>query len=82
MTDDLIARLHDVAREAAAQLEDPDRKQLRFNEIVNCAMVFYRADPMGGVVELVQACDRSHVDLYVRGGPMHRVLMDEYGWMT
>ena len=40
--------LQAFARKTADALKDPDKKQLRFNEIVACAARFYPADPRGG----------------------------------
>lgn len=74
--------LHAIARERAATLIDPDRKQLRWNEIVACAERFYSSNPHDGVRELVDACDRAKPDLYVAKRPMWKVLNDEYGWMS
>lgn len=71
--------LHILAREEAARLNDGDKKQLRFNEIVECAIAFYR-DPKAGVSELVQSCDRSS-PLYVKGRSMAQALFAEYAWM-
>lgn len=78
MSDDL----HAVARERAASLIDPDRKQLRWNDIVACAERFYPSNPKDGVCELVDACDRAKADLYVAKRPMWDVLRNEYGWMS
>ena len=36
--------LHSLARSTAAALSDPDRKQLRFNDIVRVAPAFYYND--------------------------------------
>ncbi|MBQ2263260.1 MAG: hypothetical protein II336_18100 [Loktanella sp.] len=71
--------LHDLARAVAADLSDIDRKQLRFNEIVETAKLFYGA-PEAGVRELTQACDRNS-PLYVGKQPMWQVLREQYGWM-
>lgn len=74
--------LHALARAAAARLQDPDRKQLRFNDIVRVARGFYAADPATGVAELVAACDRGRPDLYVPKAPMWQTLETAYGWMA
>jgi hypothetical protein len=74
-----MQELQTAAREAAEGLVDPDRKQLRFNEIVAVAQDFYR-NPFAGVDELVASCDRSS-PLYVKGSPMWASLRDGYGWM-
>jgi hypothetical protein len=73
-------QLHQVARDTAATLVDPDRKQLRFNDIVQTAKSFYE-NPTAGVIELVEACDRSKPDLYVAKSPMWQTLNTQYGWM-
>lgn len=73
--------LQAFARKTADALKDPDKKQLRFNEIVACAARFYPADPRGGVRELVQSCDRSNPDLYVKNDPMWHRLTTSYAWM-
>lgn len=75
------AKLHEHARKEAEKLLDPDRKQLRFNEIVSAAKRFYPSDPMAGVSELVQSCDRSCSELYVKGAPMWKVLEEDYAWL-
>lgn len=75
------ADLHVLARAEAERLIDPDRKQLRFNAIVDAALAFYPGAEALGVSELVQACDRSNAALYVKNRPMWRTLTDEYGWM-
>lgn len=77
-----ISTLHAAARDRALKLKDPDKKQLRFNEIVQCALRFYPADPIGGVRELVNACDRACEALYVKNNPMHESLMRDYAWMV
>lgn len=46
------------------------------------ARLFYKRDVVAGVIELVQACDRSCPELYVSKRPMWRVLRDEYQWMV
>jgi hypothetical protein len=78
MTDE---QLHAQAREIASTLSSPDRKQLRFNEIVAAAKDFYPGDVASGVRELVLSCDRECADLYVPKRPMWQVLRQEYGWM-
>ena len=62
--------LHVRARECASDLAIPDKKQLRFNEIVACARDFYPNDVAGGVAELVKSCDAEDDTLYVKGRPM------------
>jgi hypothetical protein len=74
--------LHALARKVSEKLIDPDRKQLRFNEIVETAKLFYPTDLEGGVVELVSACDRTNSTLYVPKAPMWQVLREQYGWMV
>ena len=78
MTDD--NHLHALARDVAGTLMSPDRKQLRFNEIVTAAGKFYPAAPEEGVRELVQSCDRGG-SLYVAGQPMWASLNNRYRWM-
>ena len=73
--------LHVLAREVAAALIEPDRKHLRFNEIVETALMFYPTDPRGGVRELVESCDRQCTALYVKGRPMWAGLRASYAWM-
>jgi hypothetical protein len=73
--------LHSVARARAEALAEPDRKQLRFNEIVDCAVRFYSADPLSGVLELVDSCDKAQPELYVAKSPMWKTLRDQYAWM-
>lgn len=77
MTDE---QLHAHARAVAATLVDPDRKQLRFNEIVRTAREYYN-DPTEGVDELVRACCRSRPQDYVKGSPMWKSLSEDYQWM-
>ena len=74
-------KLHAAARAEAGGLTDPDKKQLRFNEIVAVALEYYPHDAEGGVRELVRACDRAASDLYVKGAPMWETLRKQYGWM-
>lgn len=73
--------LHGIARDLAENLIDPDKKQLRFNEIVSAALDFYPQYPIDGVRELVASCDRSNPALYVSKRPMWSTLRHEYGWM-
>ena len=40
--------LHILARELAIKLKDPDKKQLRYNDIVNAALTFYPTNPQAG----------------------------------
>lgn len=69
--------LHEYAREVAAGLQDPDKKQLRFNEIVETAARFYPGSERAGVRELVRSCDKSDL-LYVKGHPMWQTLNEQY----
>jgi len=72
-------RLHLLARRCAQALAKPDKRQLRFNEIVRVARAFY-AEPSLGVEELVAACDT--VDpRYVPRRPMWAELDENYRWM-
>lgn len=73
--------LFTLARAEAACWPDLDRKQLRFNEIVACALRFYPTNPAAGVRELVQSCSRGCEELYVKGRPMWQELNERYGWM-
>ena len=73
--------LHVYAREIAASLKEPDKKQLRFNDIVRVAKEFYRNDVTDGVKELVKACDKANEDLYEKGNPMWKSLDENYRWM-
>lgn len=75
------AELHTIAREASAELVDPDRKQMRFNEIISVAKSHYYGNPAAGVVEIVQSCDRECPELYVKNAPMWATLRDHYAWM-
>jgi len=75
-------KLHALARHIADGLIDPDRKQLRFNDIVATARSHYLRNVEAGVIELVEACDRSSPELYVKGAPMWQVLNQQYAWMT
>jgi hypothetical protein len=72
--------LQDVAREHAGRFDDIDRKQLRFNEIVDAARLFYPGCEADGVLEMVDACSKSSA-LYVHKRPMWHVLRNEYSWM-
>lgn len=73
-------KLHAIARDTAATIQNIDRKQLRFNDIVDVAVLYYSNCPEAGVKELVQACDRDS-QLYVKGAPMWEVLRKDYRWM-
>ena len=77
MIDDSV--LHSVARIASIG-RDIDKKQLRFNEIVATAKLFYPNDPVEGVKELVESCDRTS-PLYVAGDAMHLTLQRDYKWL-
>jgi hypothetical protein len=79
--DAVLNALHATARHVAGDLIDPDKRQMRFNEIVDCALRFYPAAPFDGVAELVRACDKSASGLYVHGDPMWHRLGASYGWM-
>lgn len=72
--------LHAAARRIAETLAEPDRKQLRFNEIFWCAKTFYAMNVIAGIVELVRSCDKTDA-LYVKGSPMWETLKQQYGWM-
>ncbi len=74
--------LHIVARQIADKLVNPDRKQIRFNDIIRVAKTFYHQDVEAGVVELVAACDRDNLCLYVKGDPMWQSLERDYMWMV
>lgn len=73
--------LQSYARIVADTLVDPDKKQLRFNDIVRVALRYYPSAAMSGVAELVRSCDRAEPSLYVAKAPMWQVLEDRYGWM-
>ena len=73
--------LHNLAREIADKLPSPDKKQLRFNEIVDVAKSHYYGDVEAGVRELVWSCDRDD-QLYVNKSPMWRSLRENYAWMA
>lgn len=92
----LSQKLHAYVRECAAGLKDPNKKHLRYSEIVDTAIEFYPRDPFGGVGELVEACERPvnydpefigppnphRFPLFVyRGKPMWQVLQEGYKWM-
>ena len=77
----LTANLHKCARTWAAQLRNPDKKQLRFNDIVECAIVYYQPDPFGGVRELILSCDKDKGCLYIKGTSMVEELTNQYTWM-
>lgn len=85
-------QLHIVARQEAESLVAPNRKQLRFNEIVQTALDFYPSSPEQGVRELVRACDRLNgayagfigpvrPNKLYDTTPMWRVLREQYAWM-
>jgi len=73
--------LYKLARNVASTLTNPDKKQLRFNDIVSAAKLFYANNPEAGILELVQACDKDNHALYVKGCSMHESLRLHYGWM-
>lgn len=77
---DLDRDLHGFARSAAERLESPNRKHLRFNDIVDTAKTFYPHCPFLGVLELVEACDRADEILYA-DEPMWKVLREQYAWI-
>jgi len=72
-------QLHEIARRLAGHLVAPDKKQLRFNEIVATAEAFY-LDPTIGVEELTESCCKTS-PLYVPNSPMWKSLNDDYQWM-
>ncbi len=89
-------QLQNLARAIAATLSRPDKKQLKFNEIIETAKLFYPNDVEGGVVELVSACNRAagfagpdfigpllpNDTMYTtRKDPMWLTLREQYGWM-
>lgn len=76
----MLEELHILARQVASSLDQPDKKQLKFNEIVNTAIEFYN-DPREGVIELVRSCNKSDEN-YVAKNPMWYVLKNHYQWMT
>jgi len=89
MTDEDLYR---IARESAERIRSLDRKQLRFNEIVETAKEFYPTAVDAGVRELVASCNREDGSpeligpclphpLYVRGAPMWKTLRENYSWM-
>ena len=78
--DSMDGYLHLMARKYALVIEDADKKQLRYNDIVRVAQSFYPSDPAGGVRELVDACDRRS-PLHIPGRPMWRCLEEQYCWM-
>ena len=73
--------LHEYARVVAETLSDPDKKHLRYNDIVKVALDFYQPNPMAGVRELVEACDKSKEELYDKKVPMWSSLRVNYSWM-
>lgn len=58
---------------------DLDRQQLKYNEIVNTAKLFYPS-PVDVVIELFQSCIKDS-PLYVRKKPMWLELQSNYKWM-
>lgn len=72
--------LHSLARSEASLYDDLDRKQLRFNNIVETAVRFYSCDPCAGVKELVLSSSRAST-LYVPNDPMTEQLNLNYQWM-
>ena len=80
-----MGNLHAIARKHADRITttgaDLDRKQLRFNDIVECAVRFYPSTIEAGVIELVNACDRNQPDLYLHKSPMWQTLSEQYKWM-
>lgn len=79
---DLLEKpLHEYARAVAEELSDPDKKHLRYNDIVKVALDFYQSNPMAGVRELVEACDKSNEALYDKKSPMWLSLRQNYSWM-
>jgi len=76
VTDDA---LYTLARSLAANAEAFDKKQLRFNDIVETAKRFYN-DPAEGVIELTDSC-RPDSPLYIKKQPMWQTLNTQYSWM-
>lgn len=72
--------LHECVDHLAKSGANFDKKQLRFNDIVRVAKVFYPKDVAGGITELVCSCDKTD-PLYVPKQPMWKTLEDAYGWM-
>lgn len=79
--DAVRSMLHVFARSLAGDLIEPDKRQLRFNEIVECVLRFYPSAVFDGVSELVRACDKSASGLYLKDDPMWHRLSVAYGWM-
>lgn len=85
------AVLFKKAREESKLLLRPDKKQLKYNEIVETAKLFYYNDIEAGIKELVISCEKppenidknysSYHSLYVKNRPMWKVLQEEYSWM-
>lgn len=71
---------HILARKIAADLREPDKKHLRFNDIVRVARAFY-GDMAQGIRELVTACDKAEPSLHNGKKPMWQALEEDYGWM-
>ena len=76
----VAADFHAYARQVADTLKDPDKKQLRFNDIVRVAVLFYPSTPKEGIRELIMSCCRQS-DLHVKGSPMWDTLEMRYQWM-
>jgi hypothetical protein len=72
--------LFKAVREQASLLQDPDKKQLQFNTIVETAKEFY-LDPLEGIKELVSSCSKSS-PLYIHKKPMAETLQKEYQWLS
>lgn len=81
----MLARIDDqlqtLARAIAEDLPDPDKRQLRFNDIIAIAKRFYPNDVEGGVVELTRACDKQSELYTTRKDPMWQTLGEHYTWM-
>jgi len=75
-------QLQSLARHVAESLPDPDKRQLRFNDIVATAKRFYPHHPESGVVELVLACDKRSNLYTTRKDPMWLTLQTQYEWMV
>ena len=77
---DVEEQLFCLVRHRAESLVSPDKKQLRFNDIVRVAKAFYPHDVDGGVCELVDSCGREDPS-YVSKNPMWQTLETSYSWM-
>jgi hypothetical protein len=76
----MVEELQSLARKVTESLDNIDKKQLRYNDIVRVATLFYPSNPTEGVIELTQSCAvDSH--LYVKKQPMWLTLETQYQWM-